>query len=161
MTLLEVTLSIVIVAVIASVVVPVTASLGDAYVSAADTREAADDAAFALDRVVRLLREAPEGDVGGRIGIVRADANAVEFTDTRAVELIGTDLVLTDDDGMQGVLCRDVSVLEIGYLAADGMTDCAATPEETRRFTVRLVVRGVELRAAAFARVTIVQPGGL
>ncbi len=160
LTLLEVTLSIVIVGVIAAIVVPVTASLGDAYASAADTREAAEDAGFALDRVVRLLREVPEGSAGGQVGIVRADADAVEFTDNRGVELSGSDLVLTDEFGVQGVLCRQVTAFEIGYLAADGVTDCSATPEQTRRFTVRLVVRGVELRGVAFARVTIVQPGG-
>lgn|GEM_PF-732822 len=160
LTLLEVTLSIVIVAVIAAIVVPVTASLGDAYAASADTREAAEDAGFALDRVVRLLREAPEGEAGGQVGFVRADSDAVEFTDNRAVELIDADLVLTDENGVQGVLCRQVSAFEIGYLASDGVTDCSATPEETRRFTVRLVVRGVELRGTAFARVTIVQPAG-
>ena len=153
-------MSIVIVAIIAAVVVPVTASLGDAYAASANTREAVEDAGYALDRVVRLLREAPEGQAGGRVGFVRAGPQAVEFTDNRAVELIDTDLVLTDENGVRGVLCRQVSAFEIGYLASDGVTDCSATPEETRRFTVRLVVRGVELRGAAFARVTIVQPGG-
>ncbi len=160
LTLLEVTLSMVIIAVIAAIVVPVTASLGDAYASAADTREAAEDAAYALDRVVRLLREAPESGVPGQIGFARVESSAVEFTDNRAVELIDTDLVLTDASGVQGILCRQVAAFEIGYLAADGATETAATPEETRRFTVRLVARGVELRGAAFARVTIVQPGG-
>lgn len=161
LTLLEVTLSMVIIAVIAAIVVPLTASLGDAYASAADTREAAEDAAFTLDRVVRLLREAPESGVPGQIGFARVESSAVEFTDNRAVELIDTDLILTDANGVQGILCRQVSAFEVGYLASDGVTDCSVTPEETRRFTVRLVVRGVELRGAALARVTIVQPGGV
>lgn len=152
MTLLEVLASIVVLGVIGAATLPVMSGAAESYASARDAREAVDDAAFAMDRIVRLLREAPGDPRTGTLFILDAGSDRIEFADGRGFTLTGETLeLLSTDEPMP--LCRGVQSLEISYLGADGVSDVSATPQSTHRFRVRLRVEGLWLESIAFARV--------
>lgn len=152
-TLVELLASIVVLAIIGAVVLPLVATATSRYRIATDQRAAVERVAYALDRVVRLIREAPAGP-GGTLDLASASADALRFGDGRGIEMASGDLVLRLPDGTTGVLCPDVDVVELRYIAADGVTDVGATdPARAWRVEVRLGAAGVELIAAAFPRV--------
>ena len=155
MTLLEVMLAVLVMSIVAAILMPVIMTSTDAYATAADAREATDRAAFALDRVASLLREAPAGAQPGTVGIVTAGQDVVELSDGGSVELVGTDLVLTLSGLEPAVLCRGVEQFRLDFLGADGVTDTSTDPEATRTFRITIATGGMELRSAVFARVTI------
>lgn len=156
LSLLETVLALVVVGVVSASVAPLVSAMTDTTRDAMATRDAADQAAFALDRVVRLLRETPVGDEGG-VGIVAAEAQHMTLSDGRSIALLGSELVLTDALGRSGVLCQNVQEFELTYLGGDGVTDTSATPEQTRRVVVRLAVGGLTLAGCACPRVTLTE----
>jgi type II secretory pathway pseudopilin PulG len=155
-TLLEATVSIVILAVIAGACLPVINAMADNALAAQRTRDSAEGAAFAMERAIRLIRDCPGGPAS--TGIAIASPSQLQFTDGRGLRLDATDLLLRDASGTEAVLARDVGVFELGYLAADGVTDTQAAPTQTDRITLRIVVGDLELRCAAFPRVRMVSP---
>jgi type II secretory pathway pseudopilin PulG len=155
-TLLETTISVVIVAVIAAACIPVVNGMADNALAAQRTRDAAEGAAFGMERAIRLIRDCPGGPTG--TGITVATATQVQFSDGRGLRLNGTDLLLRDLSGDEAVLARDVSAFELSYLASDGVTSTLATPAQTDRIGLRIVINGFELRCAAFPRVRMVSP---
>jgi type II secretory pathway pseudopilin PulG len=150
--------AIVILSIIAAMVMPVIAGASDAYARATATRRTAERAAYAMERIVRMLRDVPEGASHGTVGISLAQASRVRFTDNRELELTGGSLYQTDASGHRVVLCAGVDALTIGYLAQDGVTSTLASPSTTQRFNVSITVGGFDLRTAAMARVRVVNP---
>jgi type II secretory pathway pseudopilin PulG len=155
-TLLETTISVVIIAVIAAACLPVVNGMADNALAAQRTRDAAEGAAFAMERAIRLIRDCPGGPTS--TGITIATASQVQFSDGRGLRLDGTDLLLRDTAGAEAVLARDVTVFELTFVAGDGVTSTLATPAQTDRIGVRVAVNGFELRCAAFPRVRMVSP---
>lgn len=156
-TLLEGLLSIVIIAVIAAVTLPVVTGAADNYASAATARRSTEEVAFAMERAVRLLRDAPGGPTTNTIGITSAAPTEVVFADGTSLSLQGDQLMMTADSGSgQGVLLKNVEDFEVRYLAQDGVTDCGADPQNTHRFFVIIKAGGAELRCIAFPRVRMV-----
>lgn len=156
-TLVELVAAMTVLAVVAAVLAPVMSAAGDAYASAVSLRRGTERAAFAMERAVQVLREAPAGVAAGTLGVSSASTSMVLFTDNRGLELEAGVLYLLDPAG-RAVLCRGVTAFELTYLAADGQTSVIATPAQTQRFHVRLSASGVELRAAVFARARMVDP---
>jgi prepilin-type N-terminal cleavage/methylation domain-containing protein len=155
-TLLETTISVVIIAVIAAACLPVVNGMADNAVAAQRTRDAAEGAGYAMERAIRLIRDCPGTPTS--TGITSASASEVRFSDGRGLRLAGTDLMLRDTAGAEAVLARDVTAFELTYLASDGATSTLATPAQTDRIGVRIAVDGFELRCAAFPRVRMVSP---
>jgi prepilin-type N-terminal cleavage/methylation domain-containing protein len=155
LTLLELIASITIMSVIAVAVFPVIASAADGYASATRTRERTERVAFALDRCVRLLREATGSDPAGALDLASAAPDRVVFADGRGLGLSGTTLVYLEAGQPDAPLCRDVSAFEITYLASDGVTDTIGAPETTQRFNVSITADGLTLAGSAFARTRI------
>lgn len=155
-TLLETTVSVVIIAVIAAACLPVVNGMADNAVAAQRTRDAAEGAAYAMERAIRLIRDCPGSPTV--TDITMATASAVRFSDGRGLRLSGTDLMLRDTAGAEAVLARDVTTFELTYLASDGVTSTMATPTQTDRVGVRIAVGGLELRCAGFPRVRMVSP---
>ena len=152
-TLVELMASIVVIAIIGAVILPLVATATSRYRLATDERAAVERVAYALDRVVRLIRETPAGP-GGTLDLAAASADALRFGDGRGIEMDSGDLVLRQSDGSTSVLCPDVDAIELRYIASDGVTDVGATdPTQAWRVEVRLGSAGVELVAAAFPRV--------
>lgn len=155
MTLLEMTASITVLAIIAVAVLPVIASSADAYASAARTRRDTERVAFAAERCLRLLREAQAGAAAGELDIAVASPDHVQFSDGRGFRLDGADLVLIMPGEPDAPICRDVDTLQIQYLGADGVTDTSVTPNATHRFHVAIGSGDVALSISAFARAQI------
>lgn len=151
-TLVELMGSLVIVGAVAGVCAPVIMAVSEAFTRASEQREALERASFAIERVVRALRDAP-GAPGGGAGIVAASGTGVTLLDGAVIELVGTTLRMSASGGAQpSPLCQDVSALSLVYLGADGATDTRTSPGATRRVEVTLTVNGAALRGAVFLR---------
>jgi type II secretory pathway pseudopilin PulG len=123
---LEGLLSIVIIAVIAAITLPVVTGATDNYAYAAAARRSTEEVAFAMERAVRFLRDAPAGAAANTIDIASAAPTEVIFADGTSLNLKGDQLMLTTDSGAgEGLLLNGVEEFEIRYLAQDGVTDCA------------------------------------
>lgn len=157
-TLIETVAVILVLGVLAGVTAPLMVGAAGSYADARDGRRAVEDAAFALDRLVRVLREAPAGATPGEPSFVAATATGFELENGVRVALSGTDLMM--DDGVHGAcpLLRDVSVFELRYRGGDGMAlnfGSGDTPASTRRVDVRMRASGQELRTSVFLRVSL------
>ncbi|MCB9846462.1 MAG: type II secretion system protein [Phycisphaeraceae bacterium] len=157
-TLLETLMAIVVLAVVGATVVPLIGSSVDVYASASDAREISDRAAFAMERCVRLLREAPGEIDTGDLDITVAEPSRVEFGDGRGLSLDGEVLLMHVDADVTAPLCRDVSSFTIQYLGSDGLTDTLDTPGLTDRFVVSITTSSLTLSGAAFCRLHMVRP---
>lgn len=152
LTLLELIAAITVMSVIAVSVFPVIASAADAYASATRTREDTERIAFAMDRCIRLLREATGSDPVGSLDLTTATVDRVVFADGRGVGLSGTDLVYIESGQPDAPLCRDVTTFRIDYYGNDGVTSTIAIPGDTQRFVITLTTEGITLTGSAFAR---------
>lgn len=156
-TLLEGLLSIVIIAVIAALTLPVVTGATDNYAYAATARRSTEEVAFAMERAVRFLRDAPAGAAANTLDIASAAPTEVIFADGTSLLLRGDQLMLTaDSNAGEGLLLNDVEAFEVRYLAQDGVTNCMGTPQSTHRFLVTVKAGGAELRCIAFPRVRMV-----
>lgn len=158
MTLVETLCSVVVLSIVGATTLPLLFVAGDGLGDAVSTRRSAEQAAFALERTIRLLRETPEGAARGTLGIASASPTGVRFSDGRGIELSGTTLYLYDATGTRADLCTGVSAFTLGYLGKDGVSSTLAAPTTTQRYTIELIVDGMRLNAAAFARVRIGAP---
>lgn len=149
-TLIELVLSMIVFSIIASVITPVIMSATESYAAARTLRGQTEGAAFAVERVVRVLREAPGGDTT-RLGVVTATSQELEFTDGSGVRLVGSDLeVLVAGEGTP--VAREVESFELLYIESDG----AAVPElnaDAHRIHVEITVSGFSLSTIVFPRV--------
>ncbi len=154
MTLLEVMASIVILSIAATAVLPVIDASARTYSETARTRNETGRIRYAMDRAIRIIRQAPPGDTSGTIGITRFDAQTIEFTDGTGLELSGTSLMLLDATQDDAVLLDDVDTFEIVALDTDGVTEVPAdAPETAYVYRVRIATADAELRTMVFPRV--------
>lgn len=155
-TLVELIVSITVLAIVGGISLPVILGATDAYAGAAETRRACERGAYALERAIRLLRDAPEGSTAGTVGITSVTASEIVLTDGRGLRLTGTTLYLLGSGGVQSTLCENVDAFSISCLADDGITSTASAPINTQRFHISLTVRSFALRAAVFPRIKAV-----
>ncbi len=156
-TLLEGVLSIMVIAIIAALTLPVVNGATDNYTQAAAARGATENVAFAMERAVRLLRDAPAGLGPNTLGISTAATNEVIFSNNTSIGLKGSSLMLMTNGGAgEGVLLSNVETFELQYLGEDGTTSTLATPTSTQRFLVTIRAGGAELRCVVFPRVRMV-----
>lgn len=149
-SLLELVLSMVVVSVIAGVITPIMMSATDAYAASNQARQATDDATFAVNTLVRMIREAPAGE-DTPLGIASASDEHIIFSNDHGFRLNADTLERVTPD-LVAPLVRDVESFSIEYLAADGRTT-ALTPDQAHRVHFTLQIRGVTVTAAAFPRV--------
>lgn len=153
-TLVELTVTVVVMGVIAAMLIPVIHGAADAYGSSVSTRQTSERVAYAMERTLRLLRDVPLGAVAGTVGIPSASSDQVTFSDGRRLRLDSGTLLYTDS-GVESPLCRRVETFRIDYLGEDGVSSTLSTPANTQRFNVTISSDGFELRGAAFARVRV------
>jgi len=154
-TLIELAVTVAILGVLAAATLPVVNGATDAYAAARDASRATDKLGYAIDRAVRMVREAPEGATQGEVGIAAAEADRIALTDGTELRLVGDTLEWVDGTGSH-VLATEIDAFELVYLADDGVTSTAATPELTHCVHVSISSGGLELRSAAFCRVRMV-----
>lgn len=157
-TLIEVTMTVVILAIVAGSVVPLVFAASDNFANAATVRRTAEKTAYAMERTVRLLRDAPPGAARGTLDLTIADPSQFRFGTGRGIELSGSTLLERAADGTLSPLCDGVTSFAVEYLASDGVTSTSAAPQDSQRFNITIVCDGFELRSAAFARVRVVDP---
>jgi len=157
-TLVEVTMTVLILGVVSASVVPIVFTAGDAYANAANVRRTAEKTAYAMERAVRMLRDTPAGATRGTLDITIANPSQVRFGSGKGMELTGTTLYERATDGTLSPLCDQVTTFTIQHLGDDGVTSTAATPTTTQRFNVTIVCNEFELRSSALARVRVVDP---
>jgi len=153
-TLLELTVTVTVLAIIASALAPVVNAAVDAYGSARNARSAAESATFALDRCTRVLREAPAGAAPGAVGITTASTARVTLADGSSIELVDDEVQLSIA-GATAPIATGVTDFELRYLGEDGVSSTIGSPEDTHSVQIRIVVGGMELRGVAFCRVRI------
>ena len=158
MTLIEMLVAITVLAVVGAVLLPVINSAVDVYAATSTLRNASENCSFAMDRAVRLLRDAPSGSTAGQVGITTAQANEVRFSDGRGLSLSNGVLLIRQADGTTAPLCRNVTAFELTYLDQDGVVSTAATPALTQRINVRIALAETQLTATAVIRARMVTP---
>lgn len=156
-TLLEVLAAVLVMGVIGAVVLPVVTTASESYTVTREVRNSTERVAFALDRVSRIVRQAPIGADDTGLGVQSASASSLEFTDGTGFRVEAGDLVMLVPGEDAALLCPDVDSIEITYLAADGQTNTLVTPTETHRVVVSVVVDQLRMSVIAHPRVWIGQ----
>lgn len=156
-TLLELLATVVIMGVIGAVLVPVMTSSSESYTTTRDVRNRTEHAAYALDRLVRLVREAPIGTDGTGIGVQSAGATSLTFTDGTGVVYADGRIELQVPGQPNALLCDAVDAFNIDYLGEDGRTSTLANPVASHRIVFTLGSGPLRLSAVAHPRVWIGQ----
>ena len=150
-TLVELTMSIVVLGIIAVGMLPIMAGSLSSYAAASTAEGASRDAGYAVEQLVRQIRELPAGEEPGEVGLVEVSASRLEATNGLVIERIGTELWLTRPGVDAGLLCEGVEEFTLTAFAPDGRT----APESvsgTHRVRIELSVRGFDLVTDVFVR---------
>ncbi len=156
-TLLELVAAIMVMSIIAATIMPVIQAALESYTVARQVRSSTERAGFALDRITRIVRQAPIGNNDTGIGITTATANSIEFSDGTGVQLVGTTLEMLVPGEQPVPLCFDVESLLVQYFADDGVTTTHLTPETSHRIVFTILTQGVEMSVLVHPRVWIGQ----
>jgi type II secretory pathway pseudopilin PulG len=156
-TILELLAAIVVMSVISVTLMPVMSAASESYTVSRQVRSSTERAGFAIDRILRVIREAPIGTDNSGVGITSATSSSVEFSDGSGLQLTGTTLEMLVPGSSPVPLCFDVELFEIQYFADDGVTSSSLTPSTTHRFGIKLTTDNVTMSAVAFPRVWIGQ----
>ena len=159
-TLLELLVSVVLMGVIGSVLLPVVSSASDSYTTTREVRNATERMAFALDRMSRMVRQAPIGADDEGVGIRMATASSIEFTDGSGFRLESNQILMLVPGGSPVLLCDDIDQLQITLIGADGVTSTVASPQNTHRVVVMAQTGSLRMSVVAHPRVWIGQGGG-
>jgi len=156
-TILELLAAIVVMSIISVTLMPVMSAASESYTVSRQARSSTERAGFAIDRILRIIREAPIGTDNSGVGITTSTSSSVEFTDGSGLQLTGTTLEMLVPGSSPVPLCFDMESFEIQYLAEDGITSSAIAPSTTHRFAIILTTDNVTMSAVAFPRVWIGQ----
>lgn len=151
-TLIECVCAITVIAVTSAVVLPIISGATSAYANAARARDVTDDAAYAMDRCLNLLRDAPIDASTGAVKITSASSSSVLFSDQRGISMTAGVISLRNESGVSGTLLTGVTSFSIGYYDQTGAVSTLATPGTTWMFTVQITASGFDLRGNAFVR---------
>ena len=156
-TLIELLASVLVMSIISATLMPVIGSASESYAVARQTRSSTERAGLALDRITRITRQAPIGELNVGVGVTSATASSIEFSDGTGLVLVGTtlEMLVVGDDPVP--LCFDVDSFEIQYLGDDGIANTLQTPSLTHRFVYTLSTEGVVMSVLAHPRVWIGQ----
>lgn len=154
LTLIEMVTTVAVLAIAGAATLPLLHAMADTYAASARVGADLERAVFAMERMVRTLREVPPGGATGHVGIQEAGQSRVVLSDGSGFALVGQTLMMLSGPE-QVPLCAAVDLFELEFLAADGVTSVVANPHECA--TVRLTLRagGVELRSVAMIRAQI------
>jgi prepilin-type N-terminal cleavage/methylation domain-containing protein len=158
-TLLELMASVLIMGVISAVLLPVISASSDAYTVTREIRANTENMAFAIDRIARIIREAPIGTDSTGLGVQTATVSTITFTDGTGFELDTDGIMMLVPGESPTLLCPDVDSIQIQYFASDGVTSTLVTPTETHRIVVTITTGQLQMSIVAFPRVWFGQGG--
>lgn len=156
LSMLEMVASIVITGIIAVTVLPLVNGAVDAQSKAAAVRVETENMTFAMERMVRTLRDAPDRTTNGTVGITSASTSSIALSDGRQFSFASGEITMRSG-GTSAILCRNVTALEFTLLGEDGITSTSGTLDRTRRINIRLVGPNTDLRSSVFVRVGFTQ----
>lgn len=156
-TLLEMLAAILVMSIISATLTPVISAAADSYAVARQARSSTERAGFALDRITRIVRQAPIGASDTGVGITAASTNSIEFSDGSGIQLIGTTLEMLVAGDNPVPLCSNVEAFSVQYLGDDGVANTFLTPSLTHRFVFTITTEGIEMCVLAHPRVWIGQ----
>lgn len=137
---------------VAVLVSPVVSSASDVFVQTMKLRQTSERVGFALERIVRMVREIEPRQAGSEVAISLAEHERLELAGGESLALVGDELRFTDADGQASPLCTNVEHFLLEYIGSDGRTDSSPVPGLTRTIRITLRASGCELRAIAFIR---------
>lgn len=158
-TLLELMAAVVIMGIIGAVLLPVISSSSEAYTTTRDVRNRSEQVAQALDRITRIVRQAPIGADNTGIGVSHATQSALEFSNGTGFTFSGNQIDMHVPGRSDAKLCTGVDVMSIQYLGADGVSSTLATPAATHRIVVTVTSGDLRMSTIAHPRVWIGQGG--
>lgn len=158
-TLLELTAAVVVMSIISVVLLPVLSAASDAYITTRTIRTSTEQSAYALDRIARIIRQAPIGPGDEGVGIQSATLTSLEFTDGTGFEINDGALEMLVPGSTNAKLCPNIDDLVIQYFADDGITSTLATPTQTHRICVTLTSGELRMSMVVHPRVWIGQEG--
>jgi len=127
-TLTELIATMLVLGVIAGFAAPLIAEMSRSAVTQREQRRELWNVNHTFERVVELLRTAPDTAADGS-GLVEVSAARFERADGRGIRFDQGVLYLFDDDG-ETALAEDVVGFEISVTRRDGETDASDAPEE-------------------------------
>lgn len=156
-TLVELIASIVVVATVAAVTSPILYSASDAYAKSVQQRRGAERVAGALDRLCRILREAPgKASPAGATNFTAATVNSFTLLGGVNASLSGSDLLLGAASVPPTPLCVGVTAFELTYFDGAGASvNAAGGTDAVRRMEIRLAANGCELRTTVWLRASL------
>lgn len=156
-TLIELLAAIVIISTVAAVASPIVLTATDAYAKSAEQRRGTERAAAALDRLCRILREAPaKATPAGATDFKNADISSFGLQGGIGVALTGGTLTLETSTVAATALCPDVTAFELTYLDASGaVVNVASGTDGVRRIIIRLAAGGTELTTTVGLRASL------
>jgi prepilin-type N-terminal cleavage/methylation domain-containing protein len=156
-TLIELLAAIVVMSIISVTIMPVIAAASESYTVARQVRSSTERAGYALDRITRVVRQAPIGTGSSGIGISAAGLSAVVFSDGSGFQLTDTTLEMLVPGENPTPLCFNVSSFTVRYLGDDGVSDTILTPTQTHRLAFTIITENVEMSVVVLPRVWIGQ----
>lgn len=156
-TLVELLAATVIMSIISVILMPIIVSASDSYITARQVRSSTERAGFALDRLTRIVRQAPIGSGNVGVGITTATSDSIVFSDGTGVQLSGSTLEMLVPGNDPAPLCFLVESFEVRFLADDGVTNTVSDPTKTHRIVFTVITDGVEMSVLVHPRVWIGQ----
>ncbi len=149
-TLLEIMAAVVVLSIITVVVFPVMQTLLASHTESVSSRQDYERATFAIDRVMREIREIGIDD-SGNAELTTMDSDELIEASGAGIRLSGSDLMLVDTSSVEHPLCSGVDAFTLAYIGRDGTTTTADLAEV---WTVRitLTVGDAEFGTIAFIR---------
>ncbi len=154
-SLLEMIMASTVMSIVAVVIVPVIMASTDSYVSSRDTRASTDRVLYALERVARLVREAPfAADESGLDVLSATDAQLI-FVDGSGVRISGDRLELLGPGGNASVLCTGIDKMDLSYFDSSGGSMGTADPRSIHRVSLWIQSGQITLEMYAMPRAWI------
>ncbi|MFZ4574430.1 MAG: type II secretion system protein [Phycisphaerales bacterium] len=149
-SLVEAMLSIVILGIIAASLAPTITAAADSYAQATAVRTRSERVGFAMERIVRLVRDVPLVESSTSLA-ASGTADSLTLSDGRGVMLTGSSLFMLDAAGQPALLCEGIDSFSLTYIADDGAT--ATTAALCQRVHVSIASGGLTLNCAVLPRV--------
>lgn len=158
-TLLELVAAMLVLSIISTVLFPVLTTASESYTTTRSIRTSTEQVAFSLDRITRIIRQAPIGADEQGVGITNASDTSIEFSDGTGFMLLGGSVEMLVPGQRNAKLCPDVDDLMIEYFADDGSTNTGATPTLTHRIRVTITSGQLRMSVVVHPRIWIGQEG--
>ncbi|MFM9957164.1 MAG: type II secretion system protein [Phycisphaerales bacterium] len=156
-TLVEMLATLVVVGTVAAITSPIVVGATQAFAKSASQRRAAEQVAGALDRLSRVLREAPaKSSPAGAADFASAAADNFALSNGLNVTLSGSTLMLGSTTVKGSPLCQNVTAFQITYLdSAGAAVSVASGTDSVRRVVIRLAAQGVDLSTTVWLRASL------